>query len=178
MGLVRFELTIDGSLRHASVLQRVIIKHREPVPMFFPKISGRSIQQTHCSSSAAQERKDRWSPSPYRARPQPRFCVIRRLSFPDSIKSQCINLRVVLFAGGLQGAGRRIQGIRDRTAGRGAHMKGPLFGKPGDGKELCTRSEKKLHQITGLNQYPYIICNPTLFPWMRAVIQAGLRHSR
>ena len=27
VGLVRFELTIDGSLRHASVLQRVIIKH-------------------------------------------------------------------------------------------------------------------------------------------------------
>jgi hypothetical protein len=25
VGLVRFELTIDGSLRHASVLQRVII---------------------------------------------------------------------------------------------------------------------------------------------------------
>jgi hypothetical protein len=30
VGLVRFELTIDGSLRHASVLQRVIIKHRNP----------------------------------------------------------------------------------------------------------------------------------------------------
>jgi hypothetical protein len=28
VGLVRFELTIDGSLRHASVLQRVIIKHQ------------------------------------------------------------------------------------------------------------------------------------------------------
>jgi len=26
VGLVRFELTIDGSLRHASVLQRVIIR--------------------------------------------------------------------------------------------------------------------------------------------------------
>jgi hypothetical protein len=26
VGLVRFELTIDGSLRHASVLQRVIIQ--------------------------------------------------------------------------------------------------------------------------------------------------------
>jgi len=71
VGLVRFELTIDGSLRHASVLQRVIINHQEQVPMFFPKISERSIQQTHGSSSAAHERKDRWSPSPFRARPQP-----------------------------------------------------------------------------------------------------------
>ncbi len=58
VGLVRFELTIDGSLRHASVLQRVIIV---------------KTQETHCSSSAStKERKDRWSPSPYRARPQPR----------------------------------------------------------------------------------------------------------
>ncbi len=32
VGLVRFELTIDGSLRHASVLQRVIINHREFSP--------------------------------------------------------------------------------------------------------------------------------------------------
>ena len=32
VGLVRFELTIDGSLRHASVLQRIIIKHQNPVP--------------------------------------------------------------------------------------------------------------------------------------------------
>jgi hypothetical protein len=31
VGLVRFELTIDGSLRHASVLQRVIIKHQNLV---------------------------------------------------------------------------------------------------------------------------------------------------
>ena len=38
VGLVRFELTIDGSLRHASVLQRVIIH---------------DCQQTHCSSSAS-----------------------------------------------------------------------------------------------------------------------------
>src|SRR5512136_189425 len=36
VGLVRFELTIDGSLRHASVLQRVIIR----------------FQETHCSSPA------------------------------------------------------------------------------------------------------------------------------
>jgi len=28
VGSVRFELTIDGSLRHASVLQRVITQHR------------------------------------------------------------------------------------------------------------------------------------------------------
>jgi hypothetical protein len=34
VGLVRFELTIDGSLRHASVLQRVIINHRECIPVF------------------------------------------------------------------------------------------------------------------------------------------------
>jgi hypothetical protein len=38
VGLVRFELTIDGSLRHASVLQRVIIE---------------LTQETHCSSSAS-----------------------------------------------------------------------------------------------------------------------------
>ena len=31
VGLVRFELTIDGSLRHASVLQRVIINSADPL---------------------------------------------------------------------------------------------------------------------------------------------------
>jgi hypothetical protein len=97
VGLVRFELTIDGSLRHASVLQRVIIV---------------STQETHCSSSAKhKERKDRWSPSPYRARPQPRSVAVRTNSFPDSIKSQCINLRVVLFTEpeGCSGRDRRIK---------------------------------------------------------------------
>lgn len=56
VGLVRFELTIDGSLRHASVLQRVIILSSAD-PLF--------IICEH------EERKDRWSPSPFRARPQP-----------------------------------------------------------------------------------------------------------
>ena len=40
VGSVRFELTIDGSLRHASVLQRII-----------------TIQKTHCSSFAQKTRK-------------------------------------------------------------------------------------------------------------------------
>jgi hypothetical protein len=30
VGSVRFELTIDGSLRYASVLQRIIIKSEDP----------------------------------------------------------------------------------------------------------------------------------------------------
>jgi hypothetical protein len=40
VGSVRFELTIDGSLRHASVLQRIII----------------SLQKTHYSSYTRRER--------------------------------------------------------------------------------------------------------------------------
>ena len=52
VGSVRFELTIDGSLRHASVLQRVIISQSGD-PLFIT-----------C--------KDRWSPSPFRAWPRPR----------------------------------------------------------------------------------------------------------
>ncbi len=51
VGSVRFELTIDGSLRHASVLQRVIIRLSAD-PLFIT-----------C--------KDRWSPSPFRTRPRP-----------------------------------------------------------------------------------------------------------
>ena len=51
VGSVRFELTIDGSLRHASVLQRVIISYSGD-PLFIT-----------C--------KDRWSPSPFRTRPRP-----------------------------------------------------------------------------------------------------------
>ena len=51
VGSVRFELTIDGSLRHASVLQRVIISSSGD-PLFIT-----------C--------KDRWSPSPFRTRPRP-----------------------------------------------------------------------------------------------------------
>jgi len=31
VGSVRFELTIDGSLRHASVLQRIIINSGDPL---------------------------------------------------------------------------------------------------------------------------------------------------
>jgi hypothetical protein len=74
VGLVRFELTIDGSLRHASVLQRVIINHQN-----FDELSMSSLTNLRKINSADplfiicehKERKDRWSPSPFRARPQP-----------------------------------------------------------------------------------------------------------
>jgi len=74
VGLVRFELTIDGSLRHASVLQRIIINHQN-----FNELSMSSLTQVRKVNSADplfiicehKERKDRWSPSPFRARPQP-----------------------------------------------------------------------------------------------------------
>ena len=74
VGLVRFELTIDGSLRHASVLQRVIINHQN-----FDELSMSSLTGLRKINSADplfiicehKERKDRWSPSPFRARPQP-----------------------------------------------------------------------------------------------------------
>ena len=34
VGSVRFELTIDGSLRHASVLQRIITESEDPFSSF------------------------------------------------------------------------------------------------------------------------------------------------
>lgn len=83
MGLVRFELTIDGSLRHASVLQRVII---------FSSVDPLFIICEH------KERKDRWSPSPFRARPQPRAVHVQDYPAADSINSQYTNLRVWLSA--------------------------------------------------------------------------------
>ena len=97
VGLVRFELTIDGSLRHASVLQRVII-FLSADPLF--------IICEH------KERKDRWSPSPFRARPQPR--VIRVQDFPatDSINSQYTNLRVWLPAFFFSGSLLSVPAVR------------------------------------------------------------------
>ncbi|WP_422154970.1 hypothetical protein, partial [Methanoregula sp.] len=56
------------------VLQRVIIE---------------STQETHCSSSAStKERKDRWSPSPFRAWPQPRKSVTRANKTPLTIQNR------------------------------------------------------------------------------------------
>ena len=75
VGLVRFELTIDGSLRHASVLQRIIIKHRIPDEDIdaLPNLTVRQINSADPLFIICEhkERKDRWSPSPFRARPQP-----------------------------------------------------------------------------------------------------------
>ncbi len=74
VGLVRFELTIDGSLRHASVLQRVIIKHQNSDELSMSSLIG--IRKVNSADPLFiicehKERKDRWSPSPFRARPQP-----------------------------------------------------------------------------------------------------------
>ena len=44
----------------------------------------------------AQERKDRWSPSPFRARPQPRAVRVQVHPAADLIMSQYANLRVLL----------------------------------------------------------------------------------
>ena len=91
VGLVRFELTIDGSLRHASVLQRVIIKHQN-----FDELSMSSLTDVRKINSADplfiicehKERKDRWSPSPFRARPQPlRHAGTKILPRADCTKS-------------------------------------------------------------------------------------------
>ncbi len=57
VGWSEFELTIDGSLRHASVLQRVIIKHRNFDELSMSHSDGVQKDQfsrTHCSSSAAR----------------------------------------------------------------------------------------------------------------------------
>ena len=100
VGSVRFELTIDGSLRHASVLQRVIIKQSETLMSFslsrLTKCQKGQFSRPIVHHLQAQERKDRWSPSPFRARPQPRAIRVQEYPAADSINSPYTNLRVWL----------------------------------------------------------------------------------
>ncbi len=100
VGLVRFELTIDGSLRHASVLQRVIIESRETTKGYkrdCPAKTGHELSrpivhhlQHKNAKTAGARRHSGLGHNPSRLHEE---CFL----FADPVKSQSGNLRV-LFA--------------------------------------------------------------------------------